>query len=212
MIHFKNRTDAAKKLAKKLETYSDATDAIVLGLPRGGVPMAAVIAQQLHLPFDIIVTRKIGDPYSPELALGALTQEGTVLLNEALIKDLAIQKEELQAVINEEKEELKRRLIVYRGNRPPLNLHDKLVIIVDDGIATGFTMRAAIASAQLMKAKKIVITTPVVPSFLVAEIKRMADEFIYLDAPALFWGINLFYEEFPQITDEEVIELLKKNN
>lgn len=209
MIHFKNRTDAAKQLAKKLEKYKNNADAIVLGLPRGGVPMAAIIAQLLHLPFDIIVTRKIGDPHSPELALGALTQEGTILLNEELITDLGVKKEDLHDTIEEEKAELNRRLQLYRGNKPPVNLQDKIVILVDDGIATGFTMRAAIASVKLMKAKKIIVATPIVPSFLVSEIKRMVNEYIYLDAPALFWGINLFYDEFPQISDKEVIELLK---
>lgn len=209
MIHFKNRSDAAKQLALKLHKFKNNKDAIVLGLPRGGVPMAASIAHYLQIPFDIVISRKIGAPDAPELALGSITQEGVVLWNEEELVYIGVAKDQLQQTIKEETAELHRRLTLYRGTKSPLNLRDTIAILVDDGIATGATMRAAITSAKLMGAQKIIVAVPVVPANRVDEFRKLTHSFIYLDAPQFFLGINLFYNDFPQVTDAQVIALMQ---
>jgi len=157
MVRFKNREDGGRKLVPRLEKYKNNPDAIVLGLPRGGVVTAYEVARQLNLPMDIIVTRKIASPMQPELALGALTQEGVAIFDENLLRMVGVAKKDLEPIVHAERIEGKRRLELYRGERSPLDLKNKIAIIVDDGIATGATMRAAIMSAKAMGAQKIVV-------------------------------------------------------
>jgi len=209
MTRFIDRIDAGKQLAKKLMHYKNNPEAIVLGLPRGGVVTAYEVATALNLPLDIIVPRKIGAPSNPELAVGAVTQNGEIVWNDELMKTLHLTEEDLVDIIEKEKRESARRLRAYRGDRPKLQLKDKIAILVDDGIATGATMRAAIASARAHGAKRIVAATPLSTLEAMERIEREADECICVLLPKIFLGISAFYDEFAQTSDEEVIELLK---
>jgi len=210
MIKFRDRADGGKKLAQKLEAYRDKSNTIVIGLPRGGVVTAYQIARELHLPLDIIVPRKIGAPFNPELAVGALTQEGTCVWNAELMQRLGLTPADLAHTIAEEQAEAARRLATYRGNRPPLDLKNKTVILVDDGIATGATMRAAIASAHAMGAHKVIVAVPVAPQDTLDLLRQEADEVICAYVPTFFGGVGAFYEMFPQTTDAEVIDIMHK--
>jgi len=211
MVRFKNREDGGRKLVPRLEKYKNNPDAIVLGLPRGGVVTAYEVARQLNLPMDIIVTRKIASPMQPELALGALTQEGVAIFDENLLRMVGVAKKDLEPIVHAERIEGKRRLELYRGERSPLDLKNKIAIIVDDGIATGATMRAAIMSAKAMGAQKIVVAVPVSPADTLKKIKQEVDEVICLDTPETFFGVGQFYDIFAQTEDEEVIELMARN-
>lgn len=205
---FQNRADAGLKLAEKLEKYKNAPDTVILALPRGGVVVGYEVTKELNLPLDIIVPRKIGAPGNPEFAIGAITETGEMILNEEVF---GISDEYLKNEAEKEKLEAERRLKLYRGSRPPLNLKNKTIIIVDDGLATGLTMRAAIVSVKKLGAQRIIVAIPVAPPDSVEFIKKEVDEIFYLDAPALFGAVGAFYKEFGQTTDEEVIDLLKKS-
>ncbi len=207
---FKDRSDGGKKLAVLLTEYKDFPDTIIIGLPRGGVVTAFEVSQALNLPLDIIVPRKIGAPTNPELAVGALTQEGDIVWNETLLKSLGLSVSDVAEIIEEEKAEASRRLRVYRGDLPPLDLNNKTVILVDDGIATGATMRAAIASARAQGAQKVVVAVPVSPPEALKRIKQEADKVICIETPEIFSGVGAFYKEFGQTEDQEVITLLNK--
>jgi putative phosphoribosyl transferase len=206
---FADRYDAGKKLAQELSVYREIPDTVILGLPRGGVITAAEVAQKLHLPLDILVTRKIGHPDNPEFALGAVNEEGEVIYNTSFVPHLDFYEEFLQQAVKNEQKEAVRRLKFYRGNRPKLNLENKIAILVDDGIATGATVSAAIASLKKKKARKIVVAAPVIAQDTLRKLFRQADEVVYLSAPAYFGAVGQFYQSFPQTTDEEVIQLLR---
>ena len=207
-MNFFNRTDAGKKLAAELQQYKNATETIIIGLPRGGVVTAHVLAQELNLPVDIIVTRKIGAPSNEELAVGALTQEGGVIWNEDVMRSQHLTPEDVKLTVQKEKTEVARRIFTYRGNKPPLNLTNKIVILTDDGIATGATMRAAIASARACGAAKIIVAVPVAPIDAMERITNEVDNFTCVHLAKTFMGIGSFYKNFDQVTDEEVIALL----
>ena len=207
-MRFKDRKDGGAQLAQSLLQYKDQPDTIVIGLPRGGVITAAEVAKKLNLPLDIMVPRKIGAPFNEELAVGAVTQDGDVVWNESILKTAHLEPSDLIDTIQKEKKESARRLLAYRGNKPILNLENKTVIIVDDGIATGATMRAAIASAKKQQAKKIVVATPVSTPETLQNIEQEVDDVVSVLMPTAFLGISAFYESFPQTTDEEVIALL----
>lgn len=208
---FNNRSDAGKKLAHALLSYQNNPDVIVIGLPRGGVVTAYEVAQKLHAPLDIIVPRKIGAPFQPELAVGALTQEGDIVWNTNLMHSLALHPTDLADIIAQETKEAARRLAVYRGDRPALKLKGKIVILVDDGIATGATMRAAIATARRKEAKSIVVAIPVAASDALRDIKHEVDEIICLTMLDFLPGISAAYHDFAQTADEQVIALMKRN-
>jgi len=210
MIRFKDRRDAGKQLVERLAQYKDNKNVVVLGLPRGGVVTAYEVAQHLRLPLDIIVTRKIGAPLQPELAVGAITQDGEPIFNEALMQQLGITKDDVAPIIEEEKKEAQRRLNTYRGQREPLDLTNKIALLVDDGIATGATMRAAIKTARTLGAQKIIVAVPVLPEQEVETFEREADELVYVTAPSFFTGVGMVYESFAQTTDDEVIDLLSR--
>jgi predicted phosphoribosyltransferase len=221
-MKFDNRQDAGNKLATKLMHYKDNPNAIILGLPRGGVPVAFEVALELNLPLDIIVCRKIHFPKQPEVAIGAITADADCIYGEKLdnkcvfdeeiINNYNIDAQYINKEVSKEKKEAKRRLELYRGSRPLLVLKGKIVILVDDGIATGNTMLAAIASAKKRGAKKIVAAVPVITFDALNKIKSETDEIIYLDLPELFLGVGSSYENFSQTSDEEVIELMKRDN
>ncbi len=209
-ITFVDRQDAGKQLADKLAAYRNHHNAIVIGLPRGGVIPAAEIAKELKLPLDIVVPRKIGAPFNSELAVGAVTQDGQVVWNEKLMKSFHLSPDDLdlKETIKKERAESNRRLSLYRRGRPPLVLKDKTVIIVDDGIATGATMRAAIAYAKQQGAAKIIAATPVATVDTLELIAPEVDEIVSVKLPKTFLGISAFYDIFGQTSDDEVIEVL----
>ncbi len=208
---FKDRQDAGQKLAKELKGFKSQKNTIILALPRGGVVTAFKIAQNLNLPLDLVVPRKIGAPFNEEFAIGAITETGQGIFDQTSIETYKISHEYLEKKIAEEKKEAERRLKTYRPDQLPLNLKNKTVIIVDDGIATGLTMRAAIKSVKEKKAKKIIVAVPVTARDSLKIIQKEADEVIYLDAPLFFGAVGAFYEDFGQTTDAEVVDLMEKS-
>ena len=209
---FKNRLEAGQKLAEKLIKYKDQKNILVIGLPRGGLILAQEIAKKINSPLDIVVPRKIGAPNNPEFAIGAITEEGEPFLNEDIIDYYKISKEYIAQEIAQEKKEAQRRLKVYRGGKKAISYKDKIIILVDDGIATGSTMLAALAFLKKKKVKKIIVAVPVLAKDTIKIIKKEAEELIYLEAPLLFRAIGAFYREFTQTTDQEVIEIMKNYN
>lgn len=206
---FKDRQDAAVKLASRLEHLKDRQDAIILALPRGGVVTGYEISRILHLPLDIIIIRKIGFPGQPELAIGAVSETGFFVLNEDIISNYRISKEYIEREIRKQEEEISRRKSLYRGGLGLPPLEGKVVILVDDGIATGATMKAAIGAIKAEKVARLIVAVPVAPPETAEEIKRMVDELICLETPYYFTAVGAFYEDFSQVSDSEVVRLLR---
>lgn len=206
---FKNRREAGRKLAEKLKKYAGQKDVLILGLPRGGVIVAAEVASSLQSHLDIVAPRKLGAPDNEELAIGAVSEDGRPILDENIIKMLAVSKKYLKEQIKKAKAESERRLKLYRGDRQKLKIKNKTVIIIDDGIATGATMRAAITSCRKKQAKKIIVAVPVSARDTFKKIKEEADEVISLQLPIYFGAVGQFYKEFPQTEDREVIKILQ---
>lgn len=207
---FRDRTEAGQLLAEQLEAYEGHPEAIVLALPRGGVPVADEIANKLRLPLDIFVVRKLGVPGQRELAMGAIASGGIRVLNEDVLRFMPHAVDMVAAVTIEEAREVDRRERDYRQDRPPLEMIGRVVILVDDGLATGATMLAAIAALRQKSPAKIVVAVPVCPPETLAEIERAADETVILFAPSWFRGVGQFYENFAQLTDEAVRLLLAR--
>lgn len=205
---FKDRHDAGKKLATRLLHYKENDQAIVIGLPRGGVVVAYEVAKVLNLPLDIMCPRKIGAPFNPEFAIGAITETGEGIFDAEVISRLEIPQEYIDQTIEHEKQVAQMRLKIYRKNRPKISLEGKTVLLIDDGLATGATMRAAIKSARAKKVAKIVVAVPIAPPETLLLIQHEADEVICLDAPHYFAAVGQFYQIFDQTEDEEVISLL----
>ena len=208
-VIFRDRVDAGEILANKLSKYA-AENPLVLGLPRGGVPVAFEVAKALKAPLDVYIVRKLGVPGHEELAMGAIATGDVRVLNESVIGPLQISKEAIETETKKEKEELKRRERVYRSGRAPLNVANRTVLLIDDGIATGSTIKAAIAALKKQKAGKIIVGVPVAPSSAIEELKKEVDDLVCISTPDLFIAISVWYDEFPQTTDEQVRELLKK--
>jgi len=205
---FTDREDAGRQLAKKLERYRGG-NGIVLALPRGGVPVGYEVARALKLPLDIIAVRKIGHPSSPEYAIGAVDEKGTTILNET--ETAALDQGFLSEEIERQKKEAERRSTVYREKRMPVDLAEKIAIIVDDGIATGLTMRLAVRSVKAQKPKKIIVAVPVAPSESLRLLKEEGvEDILVLEPPEEFMGaVGAHYARFEQVKDEEVIRLLQ---
>jgi len=210
MTFFSDRAEAGKQLASALSNFAD-KNAIVLAIPRGGVVVGYEISKPLRLPLDVIIPRKIGAPDNPELAIGAMTEDGTIILDKSLVSYLGVSEGYIKAESERQKHEINRRLKMYRQNEPYPNLKGKDVIIVDDGIATGSTMKAALASVKNRGAKSVTIAVPVGPPSTIEDLKRQADSVVCLNMPEYFGAIGQFYGDFNQTTDEEVIELLKQS-
>jgi len=186
-------------------------DAIVLAIPRGGVVIGYEVARLWRIPLDVIITRKIGAPGNPELAIGAVAEDGTYILDNSLVEMLGVSQEYIEDLAENEKTEIKRRLQRYRGNAPSPQLAKREVIVVDDGVATGSTLKAALLSLTKVDAKSVTVAVPVGPVDTVRELKRHADHVVCLQTPEPFYAIGEFYDDFNQTTDEEVTELLAKN-
>ena len=207
-IAFPNRAEAGRLLAEKLEKYVGRYDVIVLGLPRGGVPVAFEVAQRLGAPLDVFIVRKLGMPGFEELAAGTIASGGVRVLNEDVIRALPNAEEAIESVTARETAELERREQKYRDGRPAPELRDRIVILVDDGLATGATMRAAVKALRQSAAAKIVAAVPVGPPDTCHELEEQADETICLSMPEFFQAVGQYYEDFSQISDEDVRELL----
>lgn len=205
---FKNRQHVGTLLAAVLNKYKNVSNTVVIGLPRGGVVVAYEVAHTLNLPLDIICARKISAPNNPEFGIGAITETGESFIDQDLVERLDIPESYLVSEILKEKNEANRRLNTYRNNRPPLDLDGKTVILIDDGIATGVTMKAAIKSVKAKKGSKIIVAVPITSLNTMEEIKQEVDEVIYLAAPIFFQSVGQFYKDFSQTRDEEVVQLL----
>lgn len=186
-------------------------DGIVLAIPRGGVVVGFEIARALGLSLDVIVPRKIGAPYNPELAIGAITEDGTIILDKDLVNQLGVSKAYIKKESERQRLEIQRRLKLYRGDIPRPELKNREVIIVDDGIATGSTMKAALASVRKSGAKTVIVVIPVGPPSTIKELERQADRVVCLYTPEPFYAIGEFYEDFAQTENDEVTELLRLN-
>ena len=205
---FRNREDAGQQLAEKLRSYQR-EDCIILALPRGGVPVGRVIAQRLGKPLDVLVVRKIGAPGQRELAVGAIGPGDVVVWNQDVLDYLHIQPELLDTQIQREKAELSRRLELFRGKRPFPDLAGKTAIVVDDGLATGATAKAAIQAIRVLGPAKTILAVPVGARATVSDMRQRVDELICLEAPEYFEAVSQWYEKFPQNSDQEVIDLLR---
>ncbi|MCU1657377.1 MAG: Erythromycin esterase, partial [Pseudonocardiales bacterium] len=206
---FRDRRDAGHALARLLEDYRDRSDVVVLGLPRGGVPVAYEVATALGAPLDVFLVRKLGVPGREELAMGAIAGGGVVVLNEDVIRGLGITPEAIQEVVEREGRELVRREQAYRNGRPALDVHGKTVIVVDDGLATGASMRAAIQALRELRPALIVVAVPAAPESTCRELASLADEVVCATSPSPFLAVGASYWDFTQTTDEEVRDLLR---
>jgi len=207
---FRDRAEAGQLLAEQLREYENQPEAIVLALPRGGVPVGYEIARKLGLPLDIFVVRKLGVPGQRELAMGAIASGGVRVLNEEVLRAMPFAATAVAEVTAQETREVERRERDYRDGRPALELEGRVVILVDDGLATGATMLAAIAALRQKDPAKIVVAVPVCPPETLGEIERAADETVALFAPDWFRGVGQFYEDFAQLSDEAVRDLLAR--
>ncbi len=208
---FRDRTEAGQLLAAQLRAYAHRPDVLVLGLPRGGVPVAYEVAQALHAPLDVFVVRKLGLPGQEELAVGAIASGGARVLNNEVVRALEIPDEEIDSLAAQEQAELERRERVYRGDRPWPDLHGRVVILVDDGLATGSTMRAAVAALRHQEPARIVVAVPVAAPETCQEFQSIADEIVCLQTPYPFYAVGLWYRDFGQTTDEQVRVLLDQS-
>ena len=205
---FRDRSEAGQLLAARLSALKDDPTVIVLGIPRGGVVVAAEIARALNAPLDIFIAHKIGAPFNPELAIGALTSNGDVLLDEDLIDELQLHRDEITREVASQRAEIARRLEMFRKDRPPLGVAGKTVVLVDDGVATGSTVLAALRALRKQSPARLILAIPVGPAETVARLARECDETMVLATPEPFWAVGRFYFRFDQTQDDEVIALL----
>jgi len=212
MIPFKDRRDAGRKLAQKLTAYPGQPDLLILALPRGGVPVAYEVARALNAPLDIFLVRKLGLPGQEELAIGAIATGGVRVLNRDIIRMLSIPDELINFVARRELQELQRRERLYRGDRPPPDVRDRKIILIDDGLATGASMRAAVVSLRAQHPARIVVAVPIAAENVCEAFRTEVDEIICAVTPEPFYGVGRWYEDFSQITDQEVRILLEEAN
>jgi predicted phosphoribosyltransferase len=204
---FKDRQQAGEKLAAALTKYR-AKKPLILGIPRGGIIVAYEIAKALNAPLDIIVARKLASPSQPEYAIGAIAPGGIKILNSEAVQYFGLDKHDLDEIITQEKQELERRMQIYRAGKKALNVKNKTVIIVDDGLATGLTAKAAVRSVKALGAREVILAVPVAAADTAADICQEVDELICLSTPSYFGAVGQFYKNFPQTTDEEVSDIL----
>jgi len=212
MFKFEDRIEAGQELAKSLHIYTNRKNTMILALPRGGVPVAYEVAKALSLPLDVLIVRKLGAPGQEELAMGAISLNDVCYLNNELIDSLQVAPDELQRVIAKEKVELERRNQTYRLGKAAPDVTGKTVIIIDDGLATGATMRAAISALREAKVDRIIVAVPVGPFDTCTKLRCYADEVTCLFTPEYFFGVGQWYQNFQQTSDEEVQAILKQYN
>lgn len=207
---FEDRVDAGRQLAERLAGYAGRPGVLVLGLPRGGVPVAFEVAVALGLPCDVFTARKLGVPGHEELAMGAVASGDVCVMNRDIVSAFDVPDTEITRMIAETSEDVRRRELRYRGDRPPVDVHGSTVILVDDGIATGATMRAAVTALRAQHAQRVVVAAPVAAYDSLPQITREADEVVVLRVPARFRAVGAWYREFPQLEDAEVRTLLER--
>jgi putative phosphoribosyl transferase len=207
---FNDRREAGKKLAAKLSGYADRNDVVVLALPRGGVPVAFEVACSLRAPLDLLLVRKLGVPQHKELAMGAIASGGVRVMNDEILNALSISKEAIEGVARAEAAELERRERAYRGDRSRVDIAGQTVIVIDDGIATGATMRAAVSALKQLRPAWVVVAVPTAAADSCAELQHTADEVICLANPEPYIAVGRWYRSFPQTSDAEVKDLLEK--
>jgi putative phosphoribosyl transferase len=211
-MRFRDRAHAGRVLARALLAYAGRDDVVVLALPRGGVPVAAELARALGAQLDVFVVRKLGLPGHEELAMGAVAPGGVLVLDDRLVRGLGIPDEVLQETVEKELRELERREAAYRAGRPPLDLEGKTVILVDDGLATGATMRAAALALRKVKPARVVVAVPVASAETCDEFRADVDEIVCALTPSPFHAVGLWYDDFSQTSDEVVRELLRDSS
>ncbi len=204
----KNRHEAGRLLAERLDAYRDDPKGIILALPRGGVPVGFTLSQALHLPLDVLITRKLGAPGNPEFALGALSETGTLFLNEEALRALSVTRQALEPTIRIQREEIARRQTLYRKGRSLPSLADRTVLLVDDGVATGATFLASAQALRNLGVHRLVAALPLAPSETCERIRQQVDELVVLLTPEPFFAVGNHYEDFRQVEDEEVVRYL----
>jgi predicted phosphoribosyltransferase len=209
---FADRSEAGRSLAWRLEKFANRDDVLILGIPRGGVPVAYEIARALHIPLDVLVLRKLGVPGHEELAFGAIALGGTRVLDRHILRNIGISAAEVEAVTARERNELLRREEKFRGDLPPLSLAGKTVILVDDGIATGASLLAGIRTVRAMEPAKLIVAVPVAPAETCERLADEVDEIVCVATPEPFGAVGQFYDDFSEVHDEDVIRLLAKHN
>jgi putative phosphoribosyl transferase len=207
-MHFRDRREAGQLLAEQLGFLKGREGVIVLGIPRGGVVVAHEVAQAIGAPLDVYITRKIGAPHNPELAIGAVASDGGMVLDHDLIQQLGVPEDYIERETERQRREIERRAREYRGDRPPLDLAGKTVVVVDDGVATGATTMATLRALKKQELKELILAIPVGPPDTVKELGKEADRVICLSTPRLFWAVGTFYAVFDQTSDAEVKQLL----
>jgi predicted phosphoribosyltransferase len=207
---FRDRADAGRRLAARLAPYADRADLLVLGLPRGGVPVAFEVARALRAPLDVFVVRKLGAPGHEELAMGAIATGGVRVLNAEVVRALGVDDAMIDGISAKERKELERRERAYRGDRPAPRVRGRTVIVIDDGLATGSTMRAAVCALREQGPARIVVAVPLGAAETCAELRTLADETVCLHTPEPFYAVGLWYDDFSQTTDDEVHDLLTR--
>lgn len=205
---FFDRIDAGRKLAEALKEY-EALKPLILALPRGGVPIGFEVAKALHAPLDVLVVRKIGAPWNPEFGVGAIAP-GVQVLDQPTLHALGLTTSDLKGIIEEEHIELNRRIHAYRGNTDLPNISGKTVVLIDDGLATGITTRAAIEAIKKLNPSQVILAVPVGPADTVERLRKLVDKLICLEIPSHFYAVGSFYHNFPQVSDAEVLNLLKR--
>ncbi len=207
-MRFRDRTDAGRRLANALGNWQNRSDLVILALPRGGVPVAAQVAKALQAPLDIFVVRKLGVPGNEEFAFGAITSSGTRVIMPHTVRQLQISQKQIEAIAAREQREIARREQAYRGQRPPVSLGRKTVIVVDDGIATGATMLAAVKAIRQFNPIELIVAAPVAPTSVLSLLKGEVDQLVVLHMPDEFSNVGAWYQDFSQVSDDEVRHLL----
>jgi len=208
---FANRAEAGRSLAWRLEKYANRGDVVVLGIPRGGVPVAFEVARALRAPLDVFLLRKLGVPHQEELALGAIASGGVRVVDRQILRTLSISSREIESITAQAQQELKRRETAYRGDEPPVSVAGKIAILVDDGIATGASLLPGIRALRQLRPAKIVVAVPVAPAPDCERLAYEVDEMVCVATPEPFAAVGRFYDDFSQVEDEEVVALLARN-
>jgi len=207
---FQNRSDAGSRLSSRLLQYKGRPDVMVLALPRGGVVTGYEIARALNVPLDVLIVRKLGFPGQPELALGAVAESGTIVLNDDIVTEGRVSEAFIKSETERQKEEIARRVVIYRSGKGLPDLSGTVVILADDGVATGATIKAAISALKEQKVEKLVVALPVGPPGTIKALRQMVDELICLETPLSFMAVSAHYLDFAQVSDDEVVDILQR--